>query len=457
MRFNFLLSVCASITGWLCLSTTAANLPVSRIAILGDSFSERGWPSLLQGDPTYPGGANFSNKLARILPSCVLSNFAVGGAHASGWLGIQTNAQGIYQGNGARMYLTNWPALLAFEPDLTVVYIGGNDFNEGPSVTIQTITDRVGLLIDRLREHNPQMQIVLGCYNDAYDGLSRQAVTKDRYTNASIAILRLKDSLEELAREKHCESVCQTIYDTFMNHCWGRDLGGPIHLEPTYSRSYVPSKADQHPSLAGHAELANIFYAKFAEMAGVSPAIPSRKFEVQSHYLNFPVKIGAPKRWVSLLVNGKVEQRFNLELAAGEPDWWAFLNVSPWKGQTVTVEAEGPEPATLAGIEPGDSIRGGENIYHEALRPQLHFSARRGRNNDPNGLCYYNGEYHLFLQLNPYGWSSGNKYWGHAASKDLVHWRELDHALTPDALGRMFSGSAAVDWKNTTGFGRAVG
>lgn len=180
-----------------------------------------------------------------------------------------------------------------------------------------------------------------------------------------------------------------------------------------------------------------------------------REFRIEKRYLNLPIKNG-PTRKVTTLVDGRVEVRNDIGLAHGEPDWWAPMDVSAWRGKTVTIQVDRlPEDSTaLSAIEPSNEIKGAENLYREPLRGQFHFSPKRGWNNDPNGMVYFNGEYHLFFQHNPYGWPWGNMHWGHAVSRDMIHWEELGDKLAPDAMGPMFSGSAVVDWKNTSGFGK---
>jgi fructan beta-fructosidase len=95
-----------------------------------------------------------------------------------------------------------------------------------------------------------------------------------------------------------------------------------------------------------------------------------------------------------------------------------------------------------------------QNFYQELYRPQIHFSPKENWMNDPNGLVLYDGTYHLFFQYYPDGTVWGPMHWGHAVSRDLMHWKQLPIALYPDSLGYIFSGSAVVDSNNTSGFGK---
>ncbi len=92
-----------------------------------------------------------------------------------------------------------------------------------------------------------------------------------------------------------------------------------------------------------------------------------------------------------------------------------------------------------------------QTSYNEKYRPQFHFSPPGNWMNDPNGLVYYKGEYHFFYQYYPDSTVWGPMHWGHAVSNDLVHWDNLPVALYPDSLGYIFSGSAVIDWNNTSG------
>lgn len=91
--------------------------------------------------------------------------------------------------------------------------------------------------------------------------------------------------------------------------------------------------------------------------------------------------------------------------------------------------------------------------FHEPYRPQFHFTPAKNWMNDPNGLVYYDGEYHLFFQHNPFGNSWGHMSWGHAVSKDLVNWKQLPVAIPEKPDHMIFSGCVVVDQNNTSGFG----
>lgn len=183
----------------------------------------------------------------------------------------------------------------------------------------------------------------------------------------------------------------------------------------------------------------------------------TRGIAADRRWLLLPVKNGGPKSKLEVRRGAEVLRFFDIELAAGEPDWWAPLDLGAWRGESLTLWADKlpPDSKGIENVRSADEPTPQEGLYQEPLRPQLHFSPRRGWNNDPNGLVFFKGEYHLFFQHNPYGVNWGNMHWGHAVSKDLVRWQEVDEALYPDALGPMFSGSAVVDPANTSGFGKA--
>jgi fructan beta-fructosidase len=189
----------------------------------------------------------------------------------------------------------------------------------------------------------------------------------------------------------------------------------------------------------------------------VKLAARERIFTLDKQYLLFPVANATKKakdRRVSVVVDGQVVREFETDLT-DDPQWFAHLDVSAWQGKMATVRVDklAEDSKALDLVATSDAIWGTDTLYREPLRAQFHFSPRRGWNNDPNGMVYADGVYHLYFQHNPYGWPWGNMHWGHAVSSDMVHWKELPIAIYPYKFGDWaFSGGAVVDKDNTAGW-----
>ncbi len=182
----------------------------------------------------------------------------------------------------------------------------------------------------------------------------------------------------------------------------------------------------------------------------------SRTMLLTNNLLNLPVKNGATMRRVTVTVGGKPVRDFNIKLADGTPDWWAFVDVSAFSNQAATVSVNflGAGSQGLSSIVQTNGIVGATNLYTEALRPQIHFSSKRGWLNDANGMFFYNGQYHLYYQHDPFDWDgAGQKWWGHAVSPDILNWQEVQEGIYSHTYGDdVWSGSAVVDSANTSGF-----
>jgi sucrose-6-phosphate hydrolase SacC (GH32 family) len=213
---------------------------------------------------------------------------------------------------------------------------------------------------------------------------------------------------------------------------------------------------DQETGGWGHINIDHIIQSD--RRRGVAQSV--RDLVLDREYLTFRFAAGQDSRTgIRLVVDGKpVRQAAGAGSArAAEFSW----EVARFKGRRVQVHVEelpldGDTCALAESVALADQPRGTllvvDKPYQETYRPQFHFTPRKNWMNDPNGLVYYAGEYHLFFQHNPDGIDWGNMTWGHAVSPDLVHWKQLDHALRPDKLGTIFSGSAVVDRGNTARF-----
>ncbi len=167
-----------------------------------------------------------------------------------------------------------------------------------------------------------------------------------------------------------------------------------------------------------------------------------------ARYLLFQINPLAQKKVLSITRGEKLLHDLELRLDAVHPVSEVAVDVGRFGEGELEITCD---PDMEIPMRAGDDPAWPANLYREPLRPHTRFTARRGWINDPNGLVFHEGKYHLFFQYNPVGTDWGNMHWGHATSRDLVHWEEQDIALFPDEHGTMFSGSAIVDWDNRLG------
>lgn len=177
-------------------------------------------------------------------------------------------------------------------------------------------------------------------------------------------------------------------------------------------------------------------------------------FKITNDYLLLPVEDrGAEFRMEVEYPGAEKREVIVVRLAQEKIDYWVKLDVKAYRGSTVKLHIEGISDKAL-GVKSIRQSDKPEFDYKEQYRPVFHFTPETGWMNDPNGMVYFDGEFHLFYQYNPYGNRWQNMHWGHAVSTDLVSWTYLPVALAPDSLGAVFSGSAVVDVINTAGFGK---
>jgi fructan beta-fructosidase len=186
-------------------------------------------------------------------------------------------------------------------------------------------------------------------------------------------------------------------------------------------------------------------------------AAESREIRITQPYLNIPINRDAKEQVFDIKINGKVEREFPSQLADRSIDYWIYLDVSEFKGKTISISGAATQSA-LNHIYESRKINGANNLYREPNRPQFHFTADRGWSNDVNGPIFYKGQYHVFWQSYPFGtiWDTGFMYWGHATSKDLIHWQQLTPALMVDKLGSPWSGTSLIDSRNDGGWGKGA-
>src|SRR5574344_1087178 len=175
------------------------------------------------------------------------------------------------------------------------------------------------------------------------------------------------------------------------------------------------------------------------------------KVENPTKYLLLPIQEEKDEAQVLLDTGSKDDTWMDVRLAQNGSDY--FVPFALGKGKTATVKILGlkKDALALSLLKLSNTFDTTNTDYY---RPSYHFTPLYGWMNDPNGMVYKDGEYHLYFQYNPYGSKWGNMHWGHSVSRDLVHWEHLKPAIARDTLGHIFSGSTVVDKYNSAGFGK---
>lgn len=177
---------------------------------------------------------------------------------------------------------------------------------------------------------------------------------------------------------------------------------------------------------------------------------------VAKKFLLLPVQENAPECKIGIINNNKSEGvLMNVRLAREKVDYYVPYDISAYAGQDISIDIQGMPSSSLCWkeIKLSDTF---DSSNRETYRPVYHHTPVYGWMNDPNGMFYKDGVYHLYFQYNPYGSMWGNMTWGHSTSTDLTHWTYEGTAIVPDAWGAIFSGSCVVDKDNTAGFGKGA-
>ena len=184
---------------------------------------------------------------------------------------------------------------------------------------------------------------------------------------------------------------------------------------------------------------------------------------VDQKYLLLPVQEKEEFANVRVIADNQQVQNFNVRLAVDKVDYYVPLDIRRFGKKQVLLDINfhGDRRTTgaikdFACWKEMKQTEAYDATNREKFRPQYHHSPAYGWMNDPNGMFYKDGEFHLYYQFNPYGSQWENMTWGHSTTKDLIHWEAQPIAIEPDAIGSIFSGSCVVDKNNTSGFGKGT-